>query len=177
MRGNGWRYAKITPAPSQPWDRQVRRWARGPKAQAPVVGRGSNMPQRAIKGSFVWKRELRGVDAKFGCGRHPSEQHRNAAAVDGAFHIDCGVADKPYLRTGGDPRLRQGKMHRFAAGLVRRRIAGADHRPEQRRPAEPLDLQPQQWPGLVADDAEVDAVLVQAPEQRIAAGERRQSVE
>src|SRR5579864_139244 len=104
--------------------RALRRWARITRTQ-PL--------QRAKQVRLVNKRQMWRKAGEF-LRIAVAEQHRDAAAVARAFHIDRGVADKPNLRAGVDAARRQRQMHRLGRRLVGLRVAGTDDAAEQRRP-------------------------------------------
>src|SRR5260370_883735 len=95
---------------------RLRRWARGPESQAlqdakeaPLVGKGQ--PRREA-GELLRRRGV-------------AEQDRDAAAVLRAFHVDRGVADKPYLLAGHDPARRHREMDRLSR--TRSLVSPRDH--------------------------------------------------
>src|SRR5207245_6754406 len=114
--------------------------------------------QRAKQANPIGEGEPRRELNKFVRRRGIGEQYRDAAAVLRALHVDLGIADQPDIFTGPDAALRQREMDRLAGRFVGRGITGANDAAKKPRPAEPLDLAPQQRAGLVADHAKKDAL-------------------
>ena len=88
--------------------------------------------------------------------RFAAEQHRHAAAVRGAFHVERGIADKPDVRSRRDPARLQAPARpardRACRRGRRRRRRGA----EKRRPAEMLASRRSSAPVLLLTTREID---------------------
>src|SRR5579864_6759223 len=147
---------------------RLRRWARGTKSQ-PL--------EQAKEAHSVGKRQMRRETGKLLRRRSLAEQHRDAAAVAGAFDVDGGIPDKPYILAGRHAARRECQMDRLGSRLVRRRVPCPDDAAKKIGPAELRDLATQQFAGLVADHSEKHPLVGERPQHRLAAGQRAQAVE
>src|SRR5437763_4516994 len=84
---------------------RLRRWAAAVDSQ-PL--------QRAKQASPIGERQPRRELGEFFGICRLAEENRNAAAVEGALHIERRVADEPNLLAGRDADLGQGEMPRLA---------------------------------------------------------------
>src|SRR5471030_3241565 len=121
------------------------RWqSQGPDAQKKAGAIGENEGRLVVR------------DRLFG-GLRDAEQHRDAAGIDRAMHIDRGVADEPDLRPRRNAAARKRHQHGRRIGLVGDGVSGADQVREIAAPAEMLSLGAKKRAGLVADHREVDS--------------------
>src|SRR5690349_19915074 len=136
------------------------RWARANESQA---------PHKVKQGRSFGEKEARRATPELFGARSVAEQNRNAPAVIRAFHVDPGVADKPYRVARLDAARLEGERDRGGGRLVQRRIPRPNDTAEQLGPPDPLSLAPQERAGLVADHTEENAFGGQLAEQLAAA--------
>src|SRR2546427_7562791 len=100
------RLARHTRAQSAFLTKLVREW----KSQGPEVQK---------KGGTIIERQMRRVRDKLDIGWFcRSDQYRSTTGIQGAFHVDRGVADIPDVRAGGDPAALKRHSNRCRIRLV-----------------------------------------------------------
>src|SRR3954468_22485081 len=148
---------------------RLRRWARSRDPQALQRVKHACLVRKAQPGY-----KTREFPGKLLGRLQIAEENRDTAAIASAFHIDRGIADKPYVLPGGHAARCQRQVDRIARGLIKWRVTSSDDATEQVRPAETRDFPPQQVAGLVADHAEIDPLPRQVAQHRFAPWQRRQ---